>query len=146
MNLLIYYFFIINLFFGICRAETNKFFEIDKKSLLAVKIKEDLQGNIERGKKICISRKVNCLSCHEAPIIEEIEVKQEEQQEQEEEEDDEEIKQETQEAPQVQLPENIEKLVEFMHQTGGTLEDYVNLNKDYSNLNGEQLLKEYYNI
>merc|ERR1711991_835902 len=43
----------------------------DKKSLLAVKIKEDLQGNIERGKKIFISRKVNCLSCHEAPIIEE---------------------------------------------------------------------------
>ena len=71
MNLLIFYFFIINLFFVICRAEANKFFEIDEKNFLAVKIKEDLQGNIERGKKIFISRKVNCLSCHEAPIIEE---------------------------------------------------------------------------
>ena len=71
MNLLIYYFFIINLFLGICRAEANKFFEIDKKNFLAVKIKEDLQGNIERGKKIFISRRLNCLSCHEAPIIEE---------------------------------------------------------------------------
>ena len=71
MNLIISFFFIINLFFGICRAETNKFFEIDKKNFIAVKIKKDLQGNIERGKKIFISRKVNCLSCHEAPIIEE---------------------------------------------------------------------------
>ena len=71
MNLIIYFFFIINLFFGISRAETNKFFEIDKKKFIAVKIKKDLQGNIERGKKIFISRKVNCLSCHEAPIIEE---------------------------------------------------------------------------
>ena len=71
MNLIISFFFIISLFFGICRAETNKFFEIDKKNFIAVKIKKDLQGNIERGKKIFISRKVNCLSCHEAPIIEE---------------------------------------------------------------------------
>ena len=71
MNLLISYFCIIYLFLGICRAETNKFFEIDKKNFLAIKIKEDLQGDIERGKKIFISRKVNCLSCHEAPIIEE---------------------------------------------------------------------------
>ena len=71
MNLIISFFFIINLFFGICRAETNKSFEIDKKKFIAVKIKKDLQGNIERGKKIFISRKVNCLSCHEAPIIEE---------------------------------------------------------------------------
>ena len=71
MNLIISFFFITSLFFGICRAETNKFFEIDKKNFIAVKIKKDLQGNIERGKKIFISRKVNCLSCHEAPIIEE---------------------------------------------------------------------------
>ena len=71
MNLIIYFFFIINLFFGISRAETNKFFEIDKKKFIAVKIKKDLQGNIERGKKTFISRKVNCLSCHKAPIIEE---------------------------------------------------------------------------
>ena len=71
MNLIISFFLIINLFLGTCRAETNKFFEIDKKNFIALKIKKDLQGNIERGKKIFISRKVNCLSCHEAPIIEE---------------------------------------------------------------------------
>jgi hypothetical protein len=42
------------------------------------------------------------------------------------------------------LPENIEKLVTFMEDTGGTVEDYVALNKDYSKLNSGQLLKEYY--
>lgn len=71
MNLLISFFFIINVFLSICRAETNEFFALDKKNLLAVKIKEDLQGDMKRGKKIFISRRVNCLSCHKAPIVEE---------------------------------------------------------------------------
>ena len=43
-----------------------------------------------------------------------------------------------------QLPENIEKLVAFMEETGGTIEDYVRLNADYSNVNNVALLKEYY--
>jgi len=42
------------------------------------------------------------------------------------------------------LPENIEKLVTFMEDTGGNVEDYVALNKDYSKLSSGQLLKEYY--
>ena len=42
------------------------------------------------------------------------------------------------------LPENIDKLVAFMDETGGTLEDYVRLNRDYSKFNNEQLLREYY--
>jgi hypothetical protein len=42
------------------------------------------------------------------------------------------------------LPENIEKLVSFMEETGGTVEDYVRLNYDYSTINNEALLKEYY--
>jgi hypothetical protein len=42
------------------------------------------------------------------------------------------------------LPENIEKLVSFMEETGGTVEDYVRLNTDYSSINNEALLKEYY--
>ena len=44
----------------------------------------------------------------------------------------------------VDLPENIQKVVDFMNDTGGTLEDYVKLNQDYSKLNNEQLLREYY--
>ena len=42
------------------------------------------------------------------------------------------------------LPENIEKLVSFMEETGGTVEDYVRLNADYSNINETALLREYY--
>mgnify|MGYP003115241984 CR=1 FL=1 len=42
------------------------------------------------------------------------------------------------------LPENIEKLVTFMEDTGGTVQDYVALNRDYSGLNSSQVLKEYY--
>ena len=41
------------------------------------------------------------------------------------------------------LPENVEKLVSFMNETGGTVEDYVELNKDYSKLDNDQVLKEY---
>ena len=44
----------------------------------------------------------------------------------------------------VELPDNIEKLVSFMQETGGTIEDYVRLNADYSNVNNVALLKEYY--
>ena len=44
----------------------------------------------------------------------------------------------------IELPENIQKVVEFMNETGGTLEDYVRLNTDYSTLNEDQLLREYY--
>ena len=43
-----------------------------------------------------------------------------------------------------QLPENIEKLVSFMEETGGTIEDYTRLNADYSNVDDKTLLKEYY--
>jgi hypothetical protein len=42
------------------------------------------------------------------------------------------------------LPENIEKLVSFMKETGGTLNDYVRLNADYSNVDSDTLLTEYY--
>ena len=42
------------------------------------------------------------------------------------------------------LPENVQKLVDFMNETGGTLEDYVRLSADYSNADENTLLKEYY--
>ena len=50
----------------------------------------------------------------------------------------------TEEKVDVNLPENIEKLVEFINETGGTLEDYVRLNQDVDALDQEQLVKEYY--
>lgn len=42
------------------------------------------------------------------------------------------------------LPENIEKLIAFMKETGGTIDDYARLNVDYSNIKSEALIKEYY--
>ena len=42
------------------------------------------------------------------------------------------------------LPENIVKVVDFMNETGGTLEDYVRLNHDYSSVDNDTLLREYY--
>ena len=66
---------------------------------------------------------------------------------------DEEIKQVTKQAQEAvrdekilgrKLPENVEKLVNFMEDTGGTVEDYVRLNADYSTVDETQLLREYY--
>ena len=42
------------------------------------------------------------------------------------------------------LPENIQKLVDFMEETGGDLNDYVKLNQDYTKLNDSDVLYEYY--
>jgi hypothetical protein len=42
------------------------------------------------------------------------------------------------------MPENIQKLVDFMKETGGTIEDYTRLNRDYSQLDETALLREYY--
>ena len=42
------------------------------------------------------------------------------------------------------LPENVQNLVEFMEETGGDLEDYVKLNQDYSKMDDNTMLYEYY--
>ena len=44
----------------------------------------------------------------------------------------------------IELPENIQKVVDFINETGGTLEDYVALNKDYSSVDDMALLRDYY--
>jgi hypothetical protein len=82
------------------------------------------------------------------------EVIEEETKEQPEEKVQEEVKEEvTQEQvvaeaetkPEIELPENIQKVVDFMNETGGTLEDYVKINQDYSNIDDSTLLYQYYN-
>ena len=57
-----------------------------------------------------------------------------------------EVNKEVEQAVQEQrvLPENIEKLVSFMEETGGTVEDYVRLNADYTNVDNKTLIREYY--
>jgi hypothetical protein len=77
------------------------------------------------------------------PVLED--VTEEEVQEQVEE-LQEEVEEEIQQAQQTgePLPENIQKVVDFMNETGGTLQDYVKLNQDYSNYDDKSLLREYY--
>ena len=79
----------------------------------------------------------------EEPVLQEI---TEEEVEEATEELQEEVAEAIEEAKEsgAELPENIQKVVDFMNETGGTLEDYVRLNTDYSALNEEQLLREYY--
>ena len=42
------------------------------------------------------------------------------------------------------LPDNLQKVVDFMEETGGTLEDYVRLNQDYASYDNMTVLREYY--
>ena len=79
----------------------------------------------------------------EQPVLEE--VVEEEVQEQTEELAGE-VKEAIEQAKQTgqELPENIQKLMGFMEETGGTLEDYVRLNQDYSSYDDMTVLREYY--
>jgi hypothetical protein len=112
------------------KSESSVLEPVDKREESGENTKVELQEVGERNKE-------------EAPIIQEI--TEEEVQEKSETLVDElndaiDIQQETGKA----LPENIEKLVSFMEETGGTVEDYVRLNADYSSINEVALLKEYY--
>jgi len=75
----------------------------------------------------------------ETPVLEE--VTEDEVQEQVEE-----IKEAVEEAKETgkAIPENLQKVVDFMEETGGTLEDYVRLNQDYSSYDDMTVLREYY--
>ena len=64
--ILIFWFFSSSL-----TAKEDQYFTIDYKNLIAKKNIKDLIGDLNRGKSILSSRKVNCLSCHQAPIYEE---------------------------------------------------------------------------
>jgi len=79
----------------------------------------------------------------EAPVIEEITDEEVEETVEELEEQVEEAVTEAQ-ATGKPIPENIQKLMDFMEETGGDLNDYVKLNQDYSELADKDLLYEYY--
>jgi len=83
------------------------------------------------------------VEAQETPVLEEI--TEEEVQEQTEDlaEEVQEAIEEAQETGQA-IPENLQKVVDFMEETGGTLEDYVRLNQDYSNYDDMTVLREYY--
>lgn len=79
----------------------------------------------------------------EVPVLEEVTEEQVQEQVEEVQEEVEEAIAEAQETGKP-LPENIQKVVDFINETGGSLEDYVRLNQDYSGLEDKDLLYEYY--
>ncbi len=83
------------------------------------------------------------VQAEEQPVLEEITEEEVQEQTAELAEEVEEAIAEQQESG-IELPENIQKVVDFINETGGTLEDYVRLNQDYSQLADNQLLFEYY--
>jgi hypothetical protein len=90
------------------------------------KVVEELTGEKEE-----VSEEVQA----EQPVIEEI--------------TDEKVEEQAEELVEAQetgkdLPENIQKLMDFMDETGGSVEDYVRLNQDYSSFDDNAILKEYY--
>jgi len=50
----------------------------------------------------------------------------------------------TEDKVKIELPEGVDKLLKFINETGGDLQDYVRLNADYSTVDDKALLKEYY--
>ena len=96
-------------------------------------VEKEKEEVVEENKEIVEENKEEVVT-QEKPIEEIVEVKKENVQEQK----------EVKTAPESKVPENLKDLVKFMNDTGGDLEDYVNLNKDYSKLNDDSILLEYY--
>jgi hypothetical protein len=131
------------------QPETSDTIKVDltKKEEDAVQVDTTDESNatIEESKNEASSQEVaqEVRPTEEEPVIQEI--TEEEVQEQ-----TETLQEQVNEAVQqsveqnINLPENIEKVVNFMNETGGTLEDYVRLNADYSNVDNNTLLREYY--
>jgi len=80
----------------------------------------------------------------ETPVLQEVTDEEEDQPDTTKEVVEEVVENIEEKTPEMELPENIQKVVDFMNETGGTLEDYVRLNADYSNVDNEALLREYY--
>ena len=108
----------------------------EKQEVTKVEIKEPKVETVEDVAEDVITQEQGILE-EEAPIVQEITNEVEVVEEQ--------LKQAIVEQEDgIDLPENIEKLVSFMKETGGDINDYVRLNADYSNIDNDTLLKEYY--
>ena len=102
-----------------------------------------LEENVEATNEKPTGEEVSEEVQDDTPVIEEV---TEEEVDQKVEELVEETKEAIVEAQQTgkPLPENVQKLVDFMEETGGDINDYVRLNQDYSKLDNQDLLYEYY--
>jgi|TARA_R100001594_G_scaffold6307_1_gene18106 hypothetical protein len=105
-------------------------------------IKEEVLNPIEEIKEEIVEDKKEEAVSKETPIVEEI---TEEEKKEVEEAKEEIVKAvEDAEATGKPIPENVQKLMDFMEETGGDLEDYVKLNRDVSKLDDQDVLYEYY--
>ena len=102
-----------------------------------------LEENVEKTDEKPTGEKVTEEVQSNEPIVEEITEEEVKEQVEELTEQAEEAVAEAQETGKP-LPENIQKLIDFMDETGGSLQDYVMLNQDYSQLDNLSLLREYY--
>jgi len=102
-----------------------------------------LEENVETTDEKPTGEKVSDTVQDETPVIEEVTEEQVEEQTEELVEETKEAIAEAQETGEA-LPENIQKLVDFMNETGGSVEDYVRLNQDYTQYDDNSVLREYY--
>jgi len=102
-----------------------------------------LEENVEKTDEKPTGEKVSEEVQDETPVLEEV---TEEEVEDQVEELAEEVEEAVTEAQQTgkAIPENLQKVVDFMEETGGTLEDYVRLNQDFSSYDDMTVLREYY--
>ena len=116
----------------VIKVDTTEKTTQEKAKEIASKVEDKKQENVE-------------VSEEETPVIEEI-TNEEKKQEEEVKETKDIVEQEITESIETgkPLPENIQKVVKFMEETGGDLNDYVKLNKDYDKMDQSTLLKEYY--
>ena len=118
-------------------SETDK----NKQDALRKEIKDDEKSNEEKIVKEEKNEEVETSVIEEVTDEEVVETTEETPAAEEKVED---LKPSKEKTPEMELPENIQKLVEFMNETGGTLEDYVKLNTDYSKVDDGVLLNNYY--
>ena len=102
-----------------------------------------LEENVETTDEKPTGEEVSDTVQDETPVIEEVTDEQVEEQTEELVEETKEAIAEAQETGEA-LPENIQKLVDFMNETGGSVEDYVRLNQDYTQYDDNSVLREYY--
>lgn len=126
---------------------------VQEQSTDEVPVQDEPEASQEVGEKVRSSKEPT--EQEEEPIVELIKEDSDalQMQEQEQEVNGQEVSEEklvqekeevVQKEPKVDLPEGVEKLIDFMKETGGSLEDYVRLNTDYSSVDESTLLREYY--
>ena len=131
---------------GTIKVDLDKYTKKQEESKDVVKVDLTKQEPKEEPKEEPVKEVVEEVKeevVEETPVVEEITEIEVEEKVEEVQEAVEEAVAEAQETGEP-LPENIQKVVEFMNETGGTLNDYVKLNQEYDNLGDHELLHEFF--